>query len=114
VAINKLFIKGQAIYKHPIKIIWIPGEWDNNHAVKVVISVSKRNFKRAIDRNRVKRVLRECFRLNKYIIERDLGDKKCLLALVYTGKELPNYKGLEPIIIHLFQRLSKDYENFTG
>lgn len=114
VAINMLFTKGHVIYKHPLKIVWLPCELDNNHAVKVVISVSKRNFKKAIDRNRIKRMLRECFRLNKYIIEQELHGHKGYLALVYTGKELPNYWNLELIIIQLFKRLSKDYEKFAG
>lgn len=113
-AISKLFSKGHAIYKHPIKFLWLPGDWDNNHAVKVVISVSKRNFKKAVDRNKLKRVLRECFRLNKYIIEQNLDGRKYYLAIIYTGKILHSYHDLEPIINSLFQRLSIDYEKFTG
>lgn len=110
-AIQQLFNQGRPIFKHPLKIIWLPAKWDNNHRLKVVISVSKRNFKKAVDRNRIKRLLRECFRLHKSIIEQKLEDRQCYIALIYTSKEFPTMNDIEPIIIKLFQRLIQEYES---
>jgi ribonuclease P protein component len=96
------------------EIKWLPAKWDNNVPLKVVISVSKHRFKRAVDRNRIKRVMRECFRLNKHIILHALETRQCYLAIIYTGKEMAEYNTLEPIIIGLFQRLTKEYEKVAG
>lgn len=113
-AITHLFGEGYSIFKHPVKIKWIPAKWDNNHQIMVVITVSKHKFKRAVDRNRIKRLLRECFRLNKFILEDGLKSSQCYLALIYTGNDIPERSTLEPIIIELFHRLIRDYEKLAG
>lgn len=112
--INHLFSVGQSISQYPIKIKWLPAKCDNNVQLKVVISVSKHRFKRAVDRNRIKRVMRECFRLNKHILQQVLETRQCYLALIYTGKEIADLTALEPIIIGLFHRLTKEYEKLAG
>ncbi len=113
-AINSLFKEGYVVYKYPVKLKWIPANWDDHLKVKVVISVSKHRFKRAVDRNRIKRLLRECFRLHKFILEDELKSRKCYLGIIYTGNEIPEKGVLEPIIIDLFHRLIKDYEKIAG
>ena len=56
--------------------------------------VSKRNFKKAVDRNRIKRLMREAYRLQKIILREKLEEKNIGLNIffIYTGKELPAYK----------------------
>jgi ribonuclease P protein component len=108
--IQKLFHEGHSFFRHPVKLYWLPGDWTGKPVVKVLVSVSKRNFKKAVDRNYIKRLLRECYRRNKAIAEEGLTGKNCYFALVYSGKEIPAYKSLEPIIIKLLERLVKDYE----
>lgn len=113
IEIQRLFNEGHSFFRHPVKLIWLPGNWTGKPALKVLISVSKRNFKKAVDRNYIKRLLRECYRRNKYIAEENLSEKTCFLALIYAGKEIPEINSLEPIIIQLLQRLIKDYETTT-
>jgi len=114
IEIGKLFNEGHTFFRHPIKVYWLPGFWTGDPAVKVLVSVSKRNFKKSVDRNHIKRLLRECYRKNKHIAEEGLNHRKCMLALVYSGKEIPGFNSLEPIIIQLLLRLIKDYETTAG
>ncbi len=111
--ISELFSHGHTISKNPLKLKWLPGNWNNNPSLKVVISVPKHKFKKASDRNRIKRLLREGYRLNKLILIDRLNNRKCYLGIVYTGNELPEYKDLEAILIDLFYRLIDDYEKNT-
>ncbi len=108
--IQKLFNEGHSFFRHPVKLYWLPGDWTGKPIGKILVSVSKRNFKKSVDRNYIKRLLRECYRRNKAIAEEGLTGKHYYLALVYSGKELPAFKSLEPIIIKLLERLVKEYE----
>jgi len=83
---------------------------------QVVVSVSKRNFSGAVQRNRIKRLIRESYRKNKQILYNYLSEnnKQCVLALVYTGNKMQDYHRIESIIIIILQRLIKEYEKVTG
>jgi ribonuclease P protein component len=71
--------------------------------------VSGRNFKRAVDRNRIKRLTREAYRLQKQILQDALAINKIPLALffIYTGKELPDYKLVFEKMTLIIQKLSR-------
>lgn len=111
---DRLFREGKVLFRHPLKLIWLPAAWEGPPVVKVIISVPKRSFRHAVSRNRIRRIIRECYRKNKHILSEGLGDQKCTLGLVFAGKEIPQYIKLEPIIIQLFQRLIQEYEKAAG
>lgn len=112
--IDQLFSKGHSFFKHPFKIIWLPGNWDNNISIKVVISVSKHKFKRAVDRNKIKRLIRESFRLNKFVLEERLNGQKIQLAIIFASKEVPDFTTVDRIIKEMFKRLLVEYEKLAG
>lgn len=58
------------------------------------VGASNKNFKKAVDRNKIKRRVREAYRLQKTFLEQKLKEKKCQLSMfvIYTGKEMPDYK----------------------
>ncbi len=111
--INRLFREGRSLFRHPIKLIWLPAGEDAT-ATKLLISVPKHNFKQAVKRNRIKRIIREIYRKNKRMLAQLPGNRKLNLGLIYIGKEIPEYNTLESIIIQLFQRLIQDYEKASG
>lgn len=112
--ITDLFSKGKQLFKHPVKLLWHVIEPDSGTNARVIITVSKRNFKHAVQRNRIKRLLRECYRKNKHLIASLNTDQQLLIGLIFIGKEIPRINILEPIIIELFQRLNLEHEKTSG
>jgi RNase P protein component len=77
---------------------------------KMMVSVPKKNFKKATDRNRVKRLVKESYRKNKsgFYSFLEGRDAKCLLAFVYTGREILPYSEIENKIIITLQKLCEE------
>jgi ribonuclease P protein component len=72
--------------------------------------VSSRHFKKAVDRNRIKRLSREAYRLQKHVVLQRLAEKERCMAVffVYTGKDLPDYATVTQKIGVVLQRLIKE------
>ena len=69
-----------------------------------MISVSKRYFKRAVDRNRLKRQVREAYRLNKRILTQHQEQAPRLLAIIYIGKEKKSFDTIQKKLISGLER----------
>jgi ribonuclease P protein component len=107
-AIDKVFESGKTISAFSFKLYWLANEREQEFPVQVLISVPKRNFKRAVDRNRLKRMIREAYRKNKNIIYDRATSAKYNVMLVFTGKTIIEYKELEEKIKQLLQRLAQE------
>ena len=102
--IELLFQKGNSITQYPLKLYYLPVDKDQEVRIKTAVSVPKRNFKRAVDRNRIKRLLREAFRLNKHLIFNNIEGNFAFLIL-YLGKDLPDYHEVENSLQGVFKKL---------
>ena len=92
-AIEQLFSVGKAFTISPFRVVYfIPKETDGE-ILQAGFTVSTKYFKKAVDRNRVKRLLREAYRLQKHILLDDLTltNKRLRFFIIYTGNELPVY-----------------------
>ncbi|TPG62252.1 ribonuclease P protein component [Hymenobacter nivis] len=105
--IDELFGKQSSSFGvYPLRIVWLPSEGPTGAPPQVLISVSKRGFKRAVDRNRLKRLIREAYRLNKYqLLEHPGGHPVGVLGIIYTGKEKSALPLVEKKLISAFHRL---------
>ena len=106
-----LIEKGRTFLVFPIKVRWIKVS-DQKVQVKCTFGVSKRNFKKAVDRNRIKRLMREAYRLNKnqlttYLIEKNV---KIQILFTFIDTTLPDFKKVEYKIILTLQSLIKKNE----
>jgi len=90
--IEKMFAGGSRSFSiFPLRVVWLPVK-ELDVQASILISVSKRRFKRAVKRNRIKRQIREAYRLNKQILLAPLTEKnrRLAIAFIYLADELMN------------------------
>ena len=107
ILIKKLFDQGAAVSIAPFRTLWMETTFEASVPLQIVISVPKRRFKKAVDRNRIKRHIREAYRLNKADLWDGLsGQKKqCVILFIYTHNNRYLFKELEPKIILTLQQI---------
>ncbi|MGV3508728.1 MAG: ribonuclease P protein component [Sphingobacteriaceae bacterium] len=112
--LDKLFHNGSSFLVYPFRVVSIPETLEVNSPAQVVIAVSKRKFKHAVDRNLIKRKVREAYRLNKEtLLYSFLREKRLnlLIGIHYIGKEIPEYQFVEKKLKLALSRLIDSYTN---
>jgi ribonuclease P protein component len=92
---DKLFEEGKTIFVFPIKIVYLETKLPSIFPVQAAFTVGKRNFKRAVQRNLIKRRMREAYRLNKSKVYEKMGEKQVAVFFIFTGKTIADYKQIE-------------------
>lgn len=101
--IDLMFTKGKSVAKYPLRLVFIKGNVDEGQLLKMGVSVSKKYFKKAVDRNYFKRVLRETYRLNKHILIDSLPEPYAFM-LLYQTKDRLTYEEINEKTIQLFEK----------
>ena len=112
--IDSLFKGGgsRAMSGFPLRMVYAMTErHEGEPAAQILVSVPKRCFKRAVKRNRIKRLVREAYRLNKHILadalERHEPPMSATMAFIYTDSHLHDYATVEQRVRNLLTRLSE-------
>ena len=107
--ISSLFEDGQSFTTKPYRIVWKKVTFESATPVQVVISVGKKYFPRAVDRNFIKRRIREIYRKNKETLYSTLSEKntQCALMILYTGNKIIDFKSMEITLINGLKVLEK-------
>ena len=107
ITIDLLFSKGKSVSKYPLRLVYVESDYgipeDSNQKLKMGVSVSKKHFKHAVDRNYFKRVLRETYRLNKHLLI-DKLDKRYAFMFFYQTKDRLTYEEINLKTIQLFEK----------
>ncbi|MEI8048237.1 MAG: ribonuclease P protein component [Bacteroidota bacterium] len=110
--IDKLFAQRKSITAGPFRMIFLESEGSSLPAVQVLIAIPKKNIKLAVNRNRMKRLVREAYRMNKHTIlelYESIG-KHCDIAFVFTGRKCISQPETIAAINELLSRLKVTYE----
>lgn len=107
--IDELFITGKSVSKYPLRLVYIEVNDEQAPRLQTGVSVSKRHFKKAVDRNYYKRLLRETYRKNRTLIL-DHVDQKFAMMLFYQTKDRLNYQEVEHKMKGLFEKFVHQYQ----
>lgn len=108
--IGLLFSEGKSVSKYPLRLVYRQAEENFQGNTKVGVSVSKKYFKKAVDRNYFKRVLRETYRLNKHLLLDNL-EKPYSFMLFYQTKDRLSYEEINTKTIQLFEKFVLQMNN---
>lgn len=114
--IDQLFHEGKFFSVFPFKILYTLT--NDEYPLQFGVGVSSKNFKKAADRNRIKRLMRESYRLQKLPLQEKLKlqNRRMNVFFIYTGKELPGFDFLKQKVAVALKRLSAiiDENNITN
>lgn len=93
--IARLFEAGNSFLVYPLKIVWMPSESEQPTPVVAGFTVSRKLFRKAVDRNLVKRRMREAYRLHKEILYSSCENRKITVMFIYIAPVILPWKNIE-------------------
>lgn len=114
--IDRLFKEGQSFSIYPLRVVWVAvSKPSGAYPAQFALSVPKRAFKKAVDRNRLRRRIREAYRLNKghfyhQLCQDSAQDTQYALMIIYTAKKTLPFQEIEAAMVKLLHRFVKRVE----
>lgn len=110
--LDKLFVEGKSFVVYPLRVVYLTNVEEQEAKTALVVSVSKKRFKRAVKRNFVKRRVREAYRLNKHKFDLPADIRNLSIAFLYLSSELKDFetinRKMEEVIAQFNKRLCSE------
>ena len=110
--IDKLFTKGTSFVVYPIRVVYVTSTEEQEAQAAMMVSVSKKKFKRAVKRNYIKRRIKEAYRLNKHLLQVPESVGNISIAFIYLSGGLKSFDSLnqkmEEIMLQLNEKLCSE------
>jgi ribonuclease P protein component len=100
--ISLLFEKGRSFIVYPVRITWLMHDREGSSPIRAAFGVSRKYFRNAVDRNSIKRRMREIYRLNKSFLYSSTGNRNLLVMFYYVGAKKLSYSSIEKAFLSAF------------
>ena len=105
--IDRLFSEGKSVSAFPLRMVYLKREPNEGPQFKTGVSVGKKQFKKAVDRNRIKRLMREAYRLNKNECFNNISESYALMIL-YLGRTEAEFESVSDHMRTLLMKFSSN------
>lgn len=111
--IEQMFKQGQSFSHYPLRLVWtVMEQRQSDFPVQFALTVPKKKFKKAVQRNRIRRLMREAYRLNKHRLYQALqgAESQMALLVIYTGQEMLTFEEIEKAMQQMLRRFIKKWK----
>ncbi len=110
---STIFSQGSVLAEYPIKVLWIESDEPQNYHVEIGVTIPKKKFRRATQRNLIRRRIEEIYRQNNYYLYNSLKkqQKQLKIVIIYVAKYIYSYKEIESSLVKALNEISRIYEN---
>lgn len=111
--IEQMFKQGQSFAHYPLRLVWlVMEERQSDFPAQFALTVPKKKFKKAVQRNRIRRLVREAYRLNKHRLYQTLpvSERQVALLVIYTGQEVMTFAEIEAAMQQMLRRFVKKWK----
>ena len=105
---DRVFAEGLTAKSFPLISRFVRVSKDGPAPTRVAFTVSKKRFKRAVDRNRIKRLMRESWRHRRSVFEESIENRdQCAVVLIFVGSDIPNQEDMDQTMDKLLFRMNE-------